>query len=422
MRHLTKRLLLMVLLFAGVGSTLGPCGGEFDFWFENASRSQEAFRPHWSADAQAVIFRGRAQDGPQSTNVYKVGLDGASLKQIAKDAYWLDISPSNDRVLYTTTPHLQEEFRLDTVRLDGSDRHELTDSQLRASPRVWSPDGTRLAFHRNGYDDAGVYIMDSDGSDLQRFPVFETHEDSYIEGDVVSHFESERPVWSPDGRTLAFVIGERAGSHPDYSRTDVLYTFRIDGSDLTELFRTPPQASVQEAVHEPAWSPDGLRLAFVHASGRESVLYTIRADDSELRTLSPGLKREGLNVSNDVLAWSPDGSEILFEVEDSQHIYVADVESGRYQKLAPGLAASWSPDGSRIAVLGADFVPDAEIPVYGNGPCGVSDDGIAARLPYLYTMARDGSDVQVLVWRGEYGDLEEANPRPFLPWAQWQPC
>ena len=44
MRTLTKRLLLFGLLFAGVGSTLGPCGGEFDFGFDNASRSHRSIQ------------------------------------------------------------------------------------------------------------------------------------------------------------------------------------------------------------------------------------------------------------------------------------------------------------------------------------------------------------------------------------------
>ena len=429
MRTLTKRLLLMVLAVTGVLSMGGgSCTPEVEEWYDNLDSSPRVLRPHWSADGQAIIFRGLPQDALQSLeawvdgNLYRVRLDGAGLEKIASEAYWLDVSPTGDRISFTTVPNEKYEYRLESARQDGSDQRRLTEPYGGPIIATFSSDGTRLAFHQNGYDDAGVYIMESDGSNLQRFPVFETHEDSYTEGDIVSHFESERPVWSPDGRTLAFVIGERAGSYPDYSHTDVLYTFRIDGSELTELFRTPPRSSVWEAVHEPAWSPDGLRLAFVHASGRESVLYTIRADGSELRTLSPGLKREGLNVSSDVLAWSPDGSEILFEVEDSQHIYVADVESGRYQKLAAGLAASWSPDGSRIAVIGSDFSPDDESPTYEDGPCGVGNDEITPRHAYLYTMLRDGSDVQVLVWRGEDGDLEVANPRPFLPWAEWQPC
>ena len=398
----------------------GSCTPEVEEWYDNLDSSPRVLRPHWSADGQAIIFRGLPQDALQSLeawvdgNLYRVRLDGAGLEKIASEAYWLDVSPTGDRISFTTVPNEKYEYRLESARQDGSDQRRLTEPYGGPIIATFSSDGTRLAFHRNGYDDAGVYIMESDGSDLQRFPVFETHEDFYTEGDVVSHFESERPVWSPDGRTLAFVIDERAGSYPDYSHTDVLYTFRIDGSELTELFRTPPRSSVWEAVHEPAWSPDGLRLAFVHASGRESVLYTIRADDSELRTLSPGLKREGLNVSSDVLAWSPDGSEILFEVEDSQHIYVADVESGRYQKLAPGLAASWSPDGSRIAVLGADFVPDAEIPVYGNGPCGVSDDGIAASPPLsLY----DGSGM-VRMCRFWCGKIQPTRGRVQL--ASWR--
>ena len=407
----------------------GPCTPILS-WDYNVRISQSAFRPHWSTDGQAIIFKGLPQDALQSTEawgkgrIYRVGLDGASLNQIAKEAYWLDVSPTVDRISFTTTPHREDEYRLEISRQDGSDRRRLTDAQGFATAAVLSPDGTRIAFHQIGDDDAGVYIMESDGSDLQRFPVFETHEDSYTEGEVLSHFESERPVWSPDGRTLAFVIRERAGSYPDYSRTDVLYTFRIDGSELTEVFRTPPIDHYSPNIFEPAWSPDGGRLAFVHISATRAVLRIVSSEGSALRTLAPGLDKDGLYMSGDVLAWSPDGSEILVELKtrNLNLIYVADVESGRYQRLAPGLAASWSPDGSRIAVLGADFYPDDESLAYEDGPCGVSDEVIAPGHPYLYTMARDGSDVRGLVWRDGIGTLDEANPRPFWPWAEWQPC
>ena len=405
----------------------GPCTPILS-WDYNVRISQNAFQPHWSADGQAIIFKGLPQDALQSTEawgkgrIYRVGLDGASLNQIAKEAYWLDVSPTGDRISFTTTPHREDEYRLEISRQDGSDGRRLTDAQRFATAAVLSPDGSRLAFHRNGYDDAGVYIMDADGSNVNQFAVLDTIDHHYSERSVESRFKNERPVWSPDGASLAFVVRESAGSHPDYIYTYVLYTFRIDGSELREMFRAPPNYS---EVFEPAWSPDGRRLAFVHShfpAYGEAVLLIVRSDGSELRTLAPGLNKEGLNVSSDVLAWSPDGSEILFEVRDSQHIYVADVESGRYQRLAPGLAASWSPDGSRVAVLGADFYPDDESLAYEDGPCGVSDGGSAAHLPYLYTMERDGSDVRALVWRDGIGTLDEANPRPFWPWADWEPC
>ena len=428
-----KRLLPIVLAMTVIFSVGSGeyCGSapEYEIWFDEVEASQKALRPHWSSDGQAIIFRGLPQDALQSTeswgdgNIYRVGLDGSSLKKIAEEAYWLDVSRAGDRILFTTAPHEKAEFRVDSARQDGSGRRQLTDVGRYPIRAALSPDGTRLAWVAG----RGVSIMDVDGSDTQKFPVFDTIEAHYSERAIQLHFKSDRPVWSPDGRTLAFVVSVRTGDRPDFSFADVLYTYRIDNLELREVFKSESRG-VHPVIFEPAWSPDGQRLAFVQAPDwREAVLHAMHADGSELRPLARELNQQGLTVRADVLTWSPDGSEILFEMRNLQDknlhpIYVAEVESGKYRKLTSGLGASWSPDGSRIAVIGTDFFPDDETPVYGVGPCGVGDDEIAPGRPYLYTMAHDGSDVRALVWRGANGDLEEANPRSFWPWADWESC
>ena len=182
------------------------------------------------------------------------------------------------------------------------------------------------------------------------------------------------PQWSPDGRKIAFIAREERdpaevkGIYIEYEY--LLYVAAEDGSGLTRVS--------ESLIVSPAWSPDGLHLAFVKSVGKaRSSTYVAKADGSKSRELisfTPGHN----------LSWSPSGDYILFS---NGGVSIVAVTRSILQTFDGDGAdyASWSPDGTSIAVH-RKYRPR-------DGTVGV-----------IFTMDADGSNPRVLATKETYRD------------------
>jgi TolB protein len=152
-----------------------------------------------------------------------------------------------------------------------------------------------------------------------------------------------QPAWSPDGARLAFVSLDVAASH-----FDQVYTMTATGADRTRLTDLP-----DGNAQEPAWSPDGERIAFAVSFGGaiDDEIYVMDADGSDLTQITDNMRYD----SNP--AWSPDGARLAFGAygRDST-IMTMDPDGADPHRVTPtGVLAfepAWSPDGRRIAFIG----------------------------------------------------------------------
>ena len=388
-------LVLAYLMLLAMGSSANLCApSEIGFreWELIRYGTNRTYNPQWfpSGNSIAISFG----DG----DTYVVRSDGSSLRRISSGKgdyevdYSPDISPDGSRVVYATSKYksrgelgtVHRDFEIETSRLDGSDRRRLTDTiDIDTSP-AWSPDGARIAFVRLG-EGSGFYTIATDGTDERLVVPFGE--------DVPGTRHDYGPVWSPDGRTIAFSVGYHF--YKDETETtvgfrSVVYAMEVDGSGLRRLF--VDSGDYYLTVAGPlAWSPDGQTIAFSYSAGSpttprgewDTKLYKIGRNGDGLQEI-PGSSEvvSGLGGIGS-LEWSPDGANILLATGS---VYLINIDGSEIHRLASGNYASWSSDGSRIAVISTD--PNA----------------------VLRSMLKDGSDVRVLARINEDGRLAAGNP------------
>jgi Tol biopolymer transport system component len=120
-----------------------------------------------------------------------------------------------------------------------------------------------------------------------------------------------------------------------------LLTACVNHKHTVEVEDPPARVDILET--DPAWSPDGGRIAYYRIPsywGDSTGIVVMNADGTERRLL----------IDGNMPAWRPDGAELAF-VRGTQ-IWVIDVRSGDTRQLTrtcENFWPSWSPDGSRLA-------------------------------------------------------------------------
>jgi WD40 repeat protein len=148
---------------------------------------------------------------------------------------------------------------------------------------------------------------------------------------------------SPDGKYVAFRVDPGKGGISD------IYVAHADGSHARRITHSGRRDT------QPAWSPDGKRIAFISipaATSGDYVLQTVRPDGSGLATILAG------SAAKQLPAWSPDGKFIAFQTRNGFYRQIAIVPSpgGSPRWLdgtVDGIQAAWSAD-NRIAFTAAD--------------------------------------------------------------------
>jgi PKD repeat protein len=211
----------------------------------------------------------------------------------------------------------------------------------------WSPDCSKIVATRMdwGTDTAQIIVMDADATEwpwpysmLTWGPDF----DAWLDGPILGQVD---PAWSPLGSLIAYASDDwrdplHTGNPPGLD----IYVMKPDGSDQTRLTAFP-------GSHEdPAWSPDGSKIAFASNRDGNYEIYIMDADGSNpVRvTDNPATDRKP--------AWSFQGQIAFVSDRDgNKEVYVIDPDGTGETRLTDDpdndSDPAWSPDGSQIVFV-----------------------------------------------------------------------
>src|SRR5579883_278330 len=249
--------------------------------------------------------------------------------------HWIanaQISPDGTRVIYAlvnvTPKHDNYETSLWMIPSSGGTPRQITAGPRDSSAR-WSPDGKQIAFVRSIDKDgrpqpAQIYLLSMDGGEAR--PLTDLPKGA------------GEPVWSPDGRSIAFSSGtlpKDFDKKNDAEENDVRVItnarYRNNGSGFIDAERpghiwvvdvpkTPGTAqkarqvtSGEFAESDATWSHDGSKIYFTSHREKDT---DFKPSDSDLYVVAatggPITKVASIDGPIHSLALSPDGSKVAF--------------------------------------------------------------------------------------------------------------
>ena len=203
-----------------------------------------------------------------------------------------------------------------------------------SNPEI-SPDGSQIVFGRGFVDvmkdqaASNLWVTDIKGERLRQL--------------TDGEFRDSAPVWSPDGKRIAF-LSNRSGS----TQVHVMWADTRETLQLTRVDRDPSGVK---------WSPDGSRILFTMNLLDETPVLPVK-----LPTTPRGAQLARGAVVVDRLSWGADGTGPTFK--SYNHVFVVDsMVGGVPRQITTGNyghnAAEWSADGKTVYLSGVRK-PDAE--------------------------------------------------------------
>lgn len=208
-----------------------------------------------------------------------------------------------------------------TLPASGGEMRRLTDVFNDARQPVWSPDGRTIAFFAyrdGGYD---IWAINADG----------THQRKLTWG----AFDDREPTFSHDGTRIAFSSDRGNALGSDYN----IFTLDLKSGAITQVTK----ASSEEFM--PTWSPDDREIAYASTRNGGAGLFTTALATGAERTIRTV---DGGRV--DAPSWGPGGNLLYHVTQGAQSRYEIDGKPVTGTENVFAFRASWASAGEYLYV------------------------------------------------------------------------
>ena len=322
---------------------------------------KQNFQPTWSPDGQRIAYHSRQRGG-----IWVIPAAGGDTKQLTEFGTHPSWSPDGKQIVFQSYPltdlggGARQSLPPSTLWLvspQGGDPKQLT--QVGNPPGghgapSWSPDGKRIVFEVSDFNLYTFWTISSNGSNPNLV---------WKRGD--------HPVYAPDGKSIIFSgagtqqirinpdtgdpIGEAEAisGKASFPRDIRRVSFSADGKKMVfnTLIRSeslvsipvrpgsseatgPPVTLVRKVsgrIHQPAFSPDGKRIAFTSCltGGAGCDSWLVNPDGTNQSQLTTSESNE------QIPSWFPDMQQIAFHTDRTGHwtYWAIDLNSRRERML-----------------------------------------------------------------------------------------
>lgn len=262
----------------------------------------------WSQDGKWIAFNEypRNRDGSmiRTQGIYRIPSSGGSPQKLIESYrsthivnYHIGLSPEGNELAFSSVD--SEEQHIFTISTEGGEPKQLT--ELKAREPVYSPDGKHIAFVEDkelgrSEGDLGVYVVSSGGG---------------IPRKIADAGKASSPFWSPDGSMLAYL---------DHTKEKQVFVAPLSKKD--NAFKKPVSIPVPEGIEEirflAGWTLEN-KLGALVLKKPEFGIYTLSTEGGQ-----------AAKILHDTYAlqprWSNDGNKIFYVTYPTLHL--ASVPAG----------------------------------------------------------------------------------------------